>query len=320
MNRPLPIVLDAAAVRRHLAGVDVLAAMRELFTRLGGGQAVQPPQVLTLFPEQRGDFITYSGVLPADEVFGVKVSPYLVTPEGGRVTAWTLLMSMRTGDPLLLCDALALTTERTAATSALAVDLLAAPEAADLVVIGSGPVALAHLRHVLPLRAWRRVRIHSPRIALRAAELRETLAGLSPEVELVTERADALPGAEVVLLCTSSGTPVLDPSELDRPALITSISTNAPRAHEVPPAALQEMEVYCDYRETTPQTAGEMVLAGQSGWSAQQVRGDLGELVLGTAPRPTGQRHAFFRSVGLGLEDVRLALAIHHAHTGESAA
>lgn len=56
-----PIVLDAAAVAQLLPQVDVLQEMRALFADLGLGQAVQPAQTLTLFPEGQGDFITYLG-------------------------------------------------------------------------------------------------------------------------------------------------------------------------------------------------------------------------------------------------------------------
>ena len=43
------------------------------------------------------------------QVYGVKTSPYIVREQGPLVTAWTLLMSMQTGQPLLLCDAARLT-------------------------------------------------------------------------------------------------------------------------------------------------------------------------------------------------------------------
>ena len=113
------------------------------------------------------------------------------------------------------------------------------------------------------------------------------------------------------MLCTSSAGPVIDPDALSKPALITSISTNAPRAHEVPPASLVGMDVYCDYRATTPGAAGEMVLASESGWNRQLIRGDLPELVSGLVAKPTYERPVFFRSIGLGLEDMALANALH---------
>lgn len=305
MNAP-PRCLDAGQVQERLRDLDVLGAMRDLFRALGQGLAVQPPQALTLFPEGKGDFITYSGVLAGEKVFGLKVSPYLKTDGRPIITAWTLLMSMETGQPLLLCDSAALTKERTAATTALTVDLLAPAKAHRLAVIGSGPVALAHLNYILPLRAWKSVRLWS----LDAAQARPSLPAT---VEIAPDQAAAVQDADVILLCTSSGTPVLDPASLRKSALITSISTNAPKAHEVPPASLQDMDVYCDYRATTPSTAGEMLLARELGWSPHSIRGDLGELANGQAPLPAYDRHCFFRSVGLGLEDVQLALAIHRS-------
>ncbi|MDI9776066.1 ornithine cyclodeaminase family protein, partial [Pseudomonas aeruginosa] len=65
---------------------------------------------LVEFRQIRGDFINYLGVLAQEQVYGVKTSPYIVREQGPLVTAWTLLMSMQTGQPLLLCDAARLTT------------------------------------------------------------------------------------------------------------------------------------------------------------------------------------------------------------------
>jgi L-arginine dehydrogenase len=140
---PCP-VLCAADVAAMIRQVDVLSAMRRVFRALGEGHAVQPPQTLTLLPDGVGDFITYLGASRDEQVFGAKLSPYLPRPEGARVTAWTLLMSMQSGQPLLLCDSKALTTERTAATTALATDLLLPLTAIRLAVIGAGPIAQAH--------------------------------------------------------------------------------------------------------------------------------------------------------------------------------
>ncbi len=305
-----PIVLTAPDVERLTSRIDALAVMREAFRSLGHGTAVQPAQMLTLLPNNSGDFITYLGVLAEAQVFGAKLSPYLAHAGGGLVTAWTLLMSMRTGRPILLCDSKQLTTERTAATTALAVDLLAPKSAARLSVIGTGPAARAHLKHVRPLRQWRDIRVHSRHLASSAAA-QDAVTAIDSRVRLEMELSRALDDADVVLLCTSSGTAVIDPQSLRKPALITSISTNAPKAHEVPPGSLSGMDVYCDYRPTTPSSAGEMSLAAaEHGWSTESVLGDLPELLTGRANVPTYGRHAFFRSIGLGLEDVAMAHAL----------
>ena len=115
------------------------------------------------------------------------------------------------------------------------------------------------------------------------------------------------------MLCTSSGTPVLDILDTSPTALITSISTNKPRAHEIPPAALPALAVYCDFRETAPRSAGEMVLAEEQAlWSRREIVADLPELLAGEAS-PTFEGRRFFRSIGLGIEDAAVAVALLHA-------
>ncbi len=307
-----PQVINQAQARELLAKVDVPRVLRKLFRDLAAGLAVQPAQQCVEFPQGAGDFINYLGVLTEDAVYGVKTSPYIVREQGPLVTAWTLLMSMHTGQPLLLCDAAELTTERTAATTALAVDALAPAAARRLAIIGSGKVAQAHLRYVQNLRDWQHISLFSPRLDRASADTLAHLNGLDPRLTLASSCEAALQDADVILLCTSSAGPVMDPARLSKPALITSISTNAPRAHEVPPHCLNDMQVFCDYRQTTPGTAGEMLIASeQHGWDKRAVIGDLPELLSDMAQRPDYDRCVFFRSIGLGLEDVALANALY---------
>ena len=306
-----PQVITQAQAREYLARVDVPQILRKLFRDLAAGQAVQPAQQLVEFPQGAGDFINYLGVLAEDGVYGIKTSPYIVREQGPLVTAWTLLMSMQTGQPLLLCDAGELTTARTAATTAVAVDALAPLTANRLAIIGSGKVAQAHLHYVKGLRDWQSISLYSPSLN-EDAETVSLLKNIEPRLNTVDSREAAVQDADVIMLCTSSAGPVIDPSSLRKPALITSISTNAPRAHEVPPQSLNDMQVFCDYRLTTPGSAGEMLIAAeQHGWDRSAIVGDLPDLLSEKVQRPDYDRHVFFRSIGLGLEDIALANAIY---------
>ncbi|WP_095119384.1 ornithine cyclodeaminase family protein [Pseudomonas sp. Irchel s3f10] len=307
-----PYVIDQHQARELLVRIDVPQILRKLFRDLAAGNAVQPAQQLVEFPQGAGDFINYLGVLAEDGVYGVKTSPYIVREQGPLVTAWTLLMSMKTGQPLLLCDAGELTTARTAATTAVAVDALAPVNATRLAIIGSGKVAQAHLHYVRSLRDWQSISLYSPSLSA-DAQTQSLLKAITPNLKIADSREASIAEADVIMLCTSSPGPVIDPAALSKPALITSISTNAPRAHEVPPQSLNDMQVFCDYRLTTPGSAGEMLIASeQHGWSKDLIVGDLADLLSEKVQRPDYDRHVFFRSIGLGLEDIALANAIYH--------
>ncbi|MGE8336429.1 ornithine cyclodeaminase family protein [Pseudomonas laurylsulfatiphila] len=306
-----PQVINQHQARELLVQVDVPQILRKMFRDLAAGQAVQPAQQLVEFPQGAGDFINYLGVLAEDGVYGIKTSPYIVREQGPLVTAWTVLISMQTGQPLLLCDAGELTTARTAATTAVAVDALAPLTANRLAIIGSGKVAQAHLHYVKGLRDWQSISLYAPNLS-EDAQTVSLLKNIEPRLNIVESREAAVQDADVIMLCTSSAGPVIDPSSLRKPALITSISTNAPRAHEVPPQSLNDMQVFCDYRLTTPGAAGEMLIAGeQHGWNKSAIVGDLPDLLSDKVQRPGYDRHVFFRSIGLGLEDIALANAIY---------
>ena len=226
-------------------------------------------------------------------------------------------MSMENGQPLLLCDSAQLTTERTAGTTALAVDLLAKSGSKTLAIIGSGAIAAAHWRHVEKLRAWTDIRLWSPHINQDKHRRAEWLQQC-PAIQFTDSAESAISDADVIMLCTSSGTPVIDTSKVGNGTLVTSISTNVAQAHEIPPEFLQSAQVYCDYRATTPETAGEMVLAKQQyGWSVDDLSGDLPELVVGNAQGPDNSAPVFFRSLGLGLEDIAIAYQLYSAHQQE---
>jgi L-arginine dehydrogenase len=306
MNQPQ--ILDAQAVAKLLLQLDVKAELTALFRALGDGSAVQPAQIITDFPGGGGDFITYMGAMTKAGVFGAKLSPYIVKDTAPVITAWTALMSMQTGQPLVWCDAGLLTTERTAGATALAVDLLAPASARRLAIIGSGPVALAHLHHVAALRDWQGISVYSPNLSDKRSALWRKA---DPRLTIAATARDCLADSDVVMLCTSSGTPVIDPTDTGKPSLFTSISTNAPNAHEVPPTFLCDAQVYCDYLPTTPDSAADMRLATQDhGWSKDRILGDLAGLICGTCVTPHSDAPVYFRSIGLGLEDIAMAHGI----------
>ncbi|MEO1019933.1 MAG: ornithine cyclodeaminase family protein [Pseudomonadota bacterium] len=311
-----PIIIDHAAVVEALSQLDPVQAMRELFTAFGNARAVQPPQTITEFPSG-GDFITYLGAIEGERVFGAKLSPYLPRKTDPIITAWTVLMSMEDGQPLALVDAGVLTRQRTAATTALAVDLLARKDKPlNLAIIGAGAVAQAHMQLVDNLREWASVKVYSPSLAKNETK-QSAWRAIIPDFEAPATAKDAISRADVIMLCTSSGSPVIQTADVKSSALVTSISTNVPKAHEVDPAFLSYAQVFCDYRETTPDSAGDMLLAAElHGWDKDQVVGDLAELCTNTLPDLKENHPVYFRSIGLGLEDVAIANAIYNRIAG----
>lgn len=305
-----PILLNSEQVAKLLPYINIRQSLKAAFKSLHKAHAIQPVQTLSLFAENKGDFISYSAAINELAVFGTKLSPYLITSEQPVITAWTYLMSQRTGMALLCCDSSLLTLERTAATTALAVDSLAKVQSNSLAIIGSGSLALAHLRHVLALRPWSKISVFSPSLTTNKAQ-QDKFKTIYPGITFADNTSQAVLDTDVIMLCTSSATPVIELADIKAGTLVTSISTNATNAHEVPPALLSQSDVYCDYKQTAAQTAGEMKLAINDGlFKADNIRADLADLVTKSCPLPDYDKPIFFRSTGLGLEDIAIAYAL----------
>lgn len=297
---------------RHFDNDEVLGSLRDAFAGLRTGASVQPGQVAVDLPSGGGDVIYYPGVLAGKGLLGVSVSPFLtrLAEEGKNpVTDYLLVLSTETGLPLLLCDGLPLVTLRTGATSALAAQALARPETARIAVVGSGRIAQSHVRflsHVFPAAA---VSMWSPRLARQEhAQRRGEILGWFPQVGIAGTMEEAVAGADIIALCTSSTTPVVREEAGAEGCLTIAVGTDGPSAHEVAPGLLPKWDVYCDYRVTTPSVASEMVLATrEGGWSASDIVADLGELVSGAVVPSVSGRRRYFRSMGLGIADLAMA-------------
>jgi L-arginine dehydrogenase len=303
-------ILDETTALSRLDKSLVLGALESAFAGLASGRSVQPTQTVAVLPDGRGDCIFYPGALIEKGLIGVKVSPYLqVLADAGTypVTAYTLLISASTGRPLLLCDSYALTSIRTAATTALAVRHLTYDSARVLAVLGTGKVGREHLKYALDLRPWDEIRVYSPSVVNDPERQRAVRQAAGPaEVKFAESAEVAARGSDVILLCTSSGTPVIRDEWVGPKTLVTSISTNSPGAHEIEPVTLTSYDVFCDYRATAPTTAGEMKIAIDNGtWSADAIVADLPDLATDT--HFLSSRRRFFRSTGLGIEDLAIA-------------
>lgn len=299
-------------VAAQLNPQDLIQSLKQAFIGLSRGSAIQPPQLVAGIPEGKGDTIYYTGLIADKNLIGVTVSPFLVelAEQGASpVTAYSLLLSSQTGLPVLFGDSKLLIAARTGATSVIATQAIA-KSVRRVAIVGTGLVAEWHLRCLKGLADCESIILYSKSINEPAkAERRMALSNLDHRVSIGRTLEEAIHQADVVMLCTSSASPVLDPRDLPASVLVTSVSTDGPLAHEIPPASLADLNVYCDYRETTPSVAGEMVIGARDyNWDPRRIVADLPEIL--SSPEAFGNhsnKPKYFRSVGLGIEDFAAA-------------
>ncbi|MER7752436.1 ornithine cyclodeaminase family protein [Kitasatospora sp. NPDC097643] len=258
-----------------------------------------PAGELLMMPAAAGRYagVKIAGVAPANPGRGLP-----------RITGSYLLLDGPTLQPLALLDGAALTALRTPAVTAAALRRLAAPDAAHLVLFGSGPQAYGHLDALLAVRPLTRLTV-----VARNAERAAALAGYGRELGLAAEVGGpaAVAGADLVVCCTTARTPLFDGALVPPHAVVAAVGSHEPDAREVDEVLVGRAELYVEARAVAAREAGDLIVAGVGG---RQVW-NLAELVLGEAPVPA-DRPRFFKSVGMAWEDLAVAAEVYHDSGG----
>lgn len=338
---PSLLYLSESDVARAFTPDVARASQRAAFEALGRGDAVLPARLLV---PGRGDDVAFcyaartGGDAPAVSKFG---SVHAGNVDAGvpAVHALVTVLDPTTGVPVCVMAGTTLTTLRTAAASAVAVDSLltparregaghdadATPEGAgvDVAVIGSGVQAEAHL-HALCADAVAGRSVVRIRLAARntatAGELvarweRDKPTG-TPPIEIVASAEEACVGADVIATCTTSTTPVLDAAWVEDGALVVSVGSFEAGRSEVPVELMREARVVVDDRETALADNGCVVAAIEAGALERHAVETLGEVLAAATDGATpGSEHrvTVYCSVGVGVQDAAAADAVHRA-------
>jgi alanine dehydrogenase len=230
--------------------------------------------------------------------------------------ATIVLLDHATGALAAILDGRYITEARTAAVSAVSVKHLARPDARVLAIIGSGVQARSHLEAIRHVRALSEVRVWSPNAEHRQAFVRHAAETTTLAVRAASTAAEAIRGADVIVLATSSRTPVILDADVAAGAHITAVGACRPDQREMPTALMARARVFVDSRLAAQQEAGDILIPmGEGAIDANHLAGELGQVVgQEVAGRLNDTQVTVFKSLGLAVEDMVAAhLALSRA-------
>ena len=241
---------------------------------------------------------------------GAALGTKLVTVFGGNHErglpshlASILLLDPDTGALRAVLDGRYITEARTAAVSAVSSRLLARPRAASLAIIGSGVQAHSHLDALKRVHTLRTVALWSPTKAHR-----EQFVASVPGVRAVDHPGEAVVGADIIVLVTSSPDPVIESGWVKPGAHVISVGACRPTQREMDPALVARARLFVDSRAAARVESGDGVVGIQEGrFGSSHIVAELGELVAGAAGRQNDTEITIFKSLGMAVEDVTAA-------------
>jgi alanine dehydrogenase len=308
-----PLLLTEADLARALDMGELIAAVRAALGSFSRGEVVQPVRPTLKIEPAGGYYATMPAYLRDTRggALGMKSVTFFPGNAGGAHPthlATVLLLDPATGALLALLDGRLITEMRTAAASAVSVDLLARPDARRLAILGSGVQARSHLRAVALVRPLASVRVWS-RTVEHAARFAAEMTGTAPcPIEPAGSATEAARGADLVVLATAAQEPVLGADSLEPGMHLCAVGSSTPDRRELYGAAVARCRVFVDSRAAARAEAGDLLLAEAEGLIGPgHTVAELGEVVNGAPGRRGAEEITLFKSLGLAVEDVAAA-------------
>jgi ornithine cyclodeaminase/alanine dehydrogenase len=301
----MTLLLDDATVRELFSWSGAASALREAYTT-----DVEPAR----FPARsmaRGDqawLRTLSGAPGDTGLMGLKSIAAALSSR--HVSYLISLFDQSSAELVALLDGHSITGYRTAATSALAADILATSGALSVAVIGSGFEAQNHLRAIAAVRAVNAVRVYSPRPESRARFIGE-LSELGLAISAEDEAQAAVRDATLVICAARSRdeSPTLRGEWLAPGSTVVSIGSTLPEQREVDSETMRRADLIVadELREVLDET-GDALAARRDGVDLESKTVSLSDLVSGRVPgRQDDQQVLLYKSVGGAIQDLAVA-------------
>lgn len=235
-----------------------------------------------------------------------------LSPPVPSVQGAYLLFDAEHGGLRAVMDGILVTYWKTAADSMLGCQLLANPDAREVLIVGSGTVArslVSAYREIFPslsrIRIWSR-NISNAEAAVAWAE--QMAVSNDVPVEVAETLPKAVAESDIISTATLSREPVLRDEWITPGTHIDLIGAYNAHMREADDALIRDHKLCVDSRETTVHEIGELMIPIASGViTADSVRADLYDLVAGQVVRESRDDITVYKNGGGAHLDLMIA-------------
>ncbi|MFJ6016946.1 2,3-diaminopropionate biosynthesis protein SbnB [Streptomyces sp. NPDC092952] len=313
------LVIRQADVEKLLANKERehIDAVRATYLLHEQGATVIPRSVFLRFPDQPSDRIIglpafRGGEHPAAGMKWISSFPGNVQSGIPRASAAMLLNSLRTGHPEALLEGSLISAARTAASAALAAEMLTRESRpTGITLVGCGVINLEILRYVnAAIDTLGEVTIHDSSTA-RAEEFARRCAELIPQarIAVVDSLDEALAAQRLVSFATSAGVPHTDLTAVAPGSVVLHVSLR-----DIDPETLLHTHNIVDDADHVCRELTSLHLAERMTGHRRFIDASIGQLIAGNrAFTPAPDKVTVFSPFGLGVLDLALAVEVYTA-------
>ncbi len=247
-----------------------------------------------------------------EQYLGVKL--VTISPENDQkglptIQGLYILFELKTGIPVMQCDARLLTVKRTAAASALASQYLSREDSENLLMIGTGYLAPHLIEAHASVRPIKKVQIWGRNFE-KAKNLSAYFNEHPFDVEPVQDIEIGIRNADIISAATMSETPLIKGMYLQAGQHIDLVGSYLPTLREADDEVIKRSTIYVDNLEGACKETGDILIPIQTGvLKKDNIEADLFKICKGTRTflRKGNDEITLFKSVGHALEDLATA-------------
>lgn len=306
MPDQMPLWISEADVVSAMDMREAIAALEKGLLAEAHGQA---ENMVKTHVEWEGNTLHAIGAtFPQQGFAGTKTWAH--TKDGA--TPLLILFDSHTGALLAIIEAFALGQMRTAGASGVATQWMAAADADEFAIIGTGKQAITQVAAVLAVRPVRRIRVFG-----RNEERRNQFAvRVNKEFDVETTAAnsvqDALKGASIITVVTRAADPIVSAPMLDRGAHINAVGAIVPSRAEIATDVIaRSTQIVVDTIPQAQRLSRELLEffgPDPNQWSSVR---SLASLVAHRRPRSSSDDLTLFKSLGMGVSDLSLGIELY---------
>ncbi len=307
--RKSPVYVSNLYASRLLRTSDSIRLARKAYISLAGHQAISPERLVLTVPRKTSFFVMPAHIL-GQKTVSVKIAR-LNPANSARglpsVMASLYVYDSMTGVELARVDAEELTAIRTAASSAVATDLLAQTRCDTLGILGTGKQAMAHVPALLKVRRFSEILVYSRSEAHSrrfAAQVHKTHP---VQVRPIASPEDLVSSSQVLVLATNSKTPLFNGKLVNPGTHVNAIGSALPATREVDTDLVARSFIVVDSIPQAVSTYGDIMIPLKQKKISRQDLNELGHILTHPILLPRRGMISLFKSGGLAALDAVFA-------------
>ncbi len=294
----MTVILSDNDIRAQLSAVDAVRWMGEAIDDHHRGDLIAPPRTHAEF---EGGRIVYTAGRLRGSWFGYRSYDTFPAEPGEQIV---VLHDEATGIVRAIAVGNELGPRRSGAIGAVAADALASPSATVAAIIGTGTQATAQVWALAAVRNLHEIRIFSRNQSRRDAFVGVASSHSNARCRSMSSAREAVDGADIVILATSSPTPVIGADWLKSGVHVTTVGPKQRGRAEYGPDLLAIADVIVTDSLTQIDAYDPPNVLVDTPYRDRLV--SLGAVRAGEVAVPEAPRRSLFLSVGLAGTEVYL--------------